>query len=72
MDTSDSQLEKDFRFCSEILILNEAKKKMSDLGNLYSLFLNTIKKLPENICQDNDKVFDKWHILLVSIDYYDL
>jgi len=70
--TSGSQPEKDSRSRSEILILNEANEKASHLGNLYPLFLDAIKKLPENIRQDNDKVFDKWRTLLVSVDKYGL
>ena len=68
---SDSQPE-DSRSRSEILILNEANKKANHLGKIYPLFLDAIKKLPENIRRDNDKVFDKWRTLLVSVDHYDL
>jgi len=67
----DSQPE-DSRSRSEILILNEANKKANHLGKIYLLFLDAIKKLLENIRRDNDKVFDKWCTLLVSVDHYDL
>jgi len=47
---SDSQLEKNFRTCSEILILDEAKEKARDLCDLSPAFERVIKKLLENIC----------------------
>jgi len=73
--TSDSQQEKDSkdsRSRSEILILNEAKEKASDLDNLYPLFLDVVEQLPENIRRTNRKVFNKWRTLLLSVDKYAL
>ena len=68
--TSDSQPEKDSRTRSEILILDEAKEKARDLRDLSPAFERAIKKLPENIRQENDKVFDKWYTLLSAVDTY--
>jgi len=45
-------------FLTQNSILNKAKGKVSDLHNLYPAFERAIKKLPENIFQDNSKVFD--------------
>ena len=47
---SNSQLEKNFRTCSEILILDKAKEKARDLCDLSPTFERVIKKLLENIC----------------------
>ena len=54
-------------FPTQNSILNEAKGKANDLRNLYPAFEGAIKKLPENICQDNGKVFDMWYALYDSI-----
>jgi len=53
-------------------ILQEAKEKARDLCSLLPVFKRAIKKLPENICQDNDNVFDEWYALLTTIDTYSL
>jgi len=59
-----------FCFPTQNSILNEAKGKASDLCNLYPAFERAIKKLPENICQDNGKVFDMWYALLATVDKF--
>ena len=59
-------------FPTQNSILNEAKGKASDLPNLYPAFERAIKKLPENIRQDNDNVFDEWYALLTTVDTYSL
>ena len=55
---------------SETLILKEAKGRASHLLSLSPAFERAIKRLPENIRQDNDEVFDNWYTLLSSVDTY--
>ena len=52
---------------SMILILNEAKGKVD---NLYPVFLDMARQFPENIRRTNRNVFNRWHVLLVSVDTY--
>ena len=53
-------------------ILQEAKEKARDVRDLLPAFERAIKKLPENIRQDNDNVFDRWYALLTTVDTYSL
>ena len=68
--TSDSQLEKDSRSHSKILILNKTKVKTNDLADSYPMFLDMVEQLLENIHYANRTVFNKWHVLLAHINTY--
>ena len=48
----------------------EAKGKASHLDNLYPVFLDMVKQFPDNIRRTNRNVFNRWHVLLVSVDTY--
>jgi len=67
---SDSQLKE--TSISHSKILQEAKEKARNLHNLLPVFERAIKKLLENIYQDNDNVFDKWYTLMTTVDIYSL
>ena len=67
---SDSRLKE--TSISHSKILQEAKEKARDVRDLLPAFERAIKKLPENIRQDNDNVFDEWYALLTTVDTYSL
>jgi len=54
---SDSRLKEISISCSKIL--QEAKEKARDVRDLLPAFERAIKKLPENIHQNNDNIFDR-------------
>jgi len=68
--TSESQSENFSVSQSKILILNEAKEAANLVRDLYLELEKAIKDLPQNIRQDNDKIFKKWRILLASVASY--